>query len=187
MDPFSYLSVLLSIIIGLAITQILKGFRGMLLSRARIRMYWPVLWWSILLLAMFVQSWWSMFGLRNVEDWTFQAFSIVLLQTIIEYMLAALVFPDFFGTETIDLRVHYFEHLGWFFGLMIAVLAVSLSKDLVLSGHMTNPMNVRFHAFFIIFSLTAILVRRDWYHQALPAIGVLGFCAYVLLLFSRLR
>jgi len=36
MDEFSYLSVLISVILGLAVTQILKGFRGILLSRTRI-------------------------------------------------------------------------------------------------------------------------------------------------------
>ena len=46
MDEFSYLSVLLSVILGLAVTQILKGFRGLLLSRARIRLYWPVIAWA---------------------------------------------------------------------------------------------------------------------------------------------
>jgi hypothetical protein len=35
MDEFSYLSVLISVILGLAVTQILKGFRGILLSRTR--------------------------------------------------------------------------------------------------------------------------------------------------------
>ena len=38
MDEFSYLSVLLSVILGLAVAQILKGFRGLLLSRARVRL-----------------------------------------------------------------------------------------------------------------------------------------------------
>ena len=42
-DEFSYLSVLLSVILGLAVTQILKDFRGLLLSRVRIRVYWPVI------------------------------------------------------------------------------------------------------------------------------------------------
>src|SRR5436190_23998338 len=36
-DEFSYLSVGL----GLAVTQILKGFRSLLLSRACIHLYWP--------------------------------------------------------------------------------------------------------------------------------------------------
>jgi hypothetical protein len=35
MDEFDYLSVLLSIILGLAITEILTGFRGMLQPRDR--------------------------------------------------------------------------------------------------------------------------------------------------------
>ena len=46
MDEFSYLSVLISVILGLAVTQILKGFRGILLSRTRIRIYWPVIAWA---------------------------------------------------------------------------------------------------------------------------------------------
>jgi hypothetical protein len=50
MDEFSYLSVLISVILGLAVTQVLKGFRGILLPRVRIRIYWPVLGWAPLLL-----------------------------------------------------------------------------------------------------------------------------------------
>jgi hypothetical protein len=57
MDEFSYLSVLLSVILGLAVTQILKGFRGLLLSRARIRLYWPVIAWGALLLLVCFQHW----------------------------------------------------------------------------------------------------------------------------------
>src|SRR5215467_5169602 len=85
MDQFSYLSVLLSVILGLAVSQILKGFRGLLLSRTRIRIYWPVIAWAALVLLICFQNWWSMFGMRNRHDWTFQQFGIVLLQTILIY------------------------------------------------------------------------------------------------------
>lgn len=103
MDEFSYLSVLLSVILGLAVTQILKGFRGLVLSRARIKIYWPVIVWAALLLLICFQSWWSMFGLRHRHSWTFLQFAVVLLNTILIYMVAGLVFPDFFG-EQIDLK-----------------------------------------------------------------------------------
>lgn len=83
MDEFSYLSVLLSVILGLAVTQILKGFRGLVVSRGRIRLYWPTILWAVLVLLMCVQSWWAMFGLRLRQDWKFQEFGIVLLQTIL--------------------------------------------------------------------------------------------------------
>jgi hypothetical protein len=73
MDEFSYLSVLLSVILGLAVTQILKGFRGLLLSRARVQLYWPVIVWAVLVLLVCFQNWWSMFGMRTRHDWTFSA------------------------------------------------------------------------------------------------------------------
>jgi ABC-type glucose/galactose transport system permease subunit len=55
MDAFSYLSVLLSIILGLAITQVLKGFRGLMQARARLRTYWPTVGWEILVFVFGVE------------------------------------------------------------------------------------------------------------------------------------
>ena len=81
-DPFSYLSVLVSIVIGLAITQILQGYRTLLISRRRVRFFGPTLAWGGLLLLIAVQSWWAMFGMRQHGRWTFVQFAIVLLLPI---------------------------------------------------------------------------------------------------------
>jgi len=174
MDQFSYLSVLLSIILGLAITQVLKGFRGILLARSRVRMYWPVLLWAAGLLAMCVQSWWANFGLREVVDWTFGQFAVVLLQMVFNYMLTALVFPDFSGDHSVDLRQHYYAH-------------TRLAKDLVNSGHLAEPTNVGFHVVFIAAFLIATLTQSEWYHKALSLVGIGAFAAYTVILFSRLH
>ena len=187
MDQFSYLSVLLSIIVGLAITQVLKGFRGMLLARSRIVMYWPTVVWAFWLIPANVQSWWSMFTLRDIETWSFVAFGVILLQTVFQYMLAAIVLPDFFGEEPVDLRTHYWNHVNWFFGLWIAVLCTSLSKDLVLSGHLPDSVNLSFHIGFMALSIAALLIRRDWFHKCLALVSPGIFMAYTILLFSNLR
>jgi len=187
MDQFSYLSVLLSIILGLAITQVLQGFRGIVLERSRVRMYWPVLLWAIGLLGMCVQGWWAMFDLREIVEWKFAHFVVVLLQTVFTYMLAALVFPDFIGDHKVDLRSHYFAHTRWFFSLFIAALVTSLAKDLVIGGHLPDRTNAGFHFVFIAAFLIAALTRREWYHKALSLVGTVAFAAYTLLLFSRLH
>jgi hypothetical protein len=187
MDEFSYLSVLLSIILGLAVTQILKGFRGLLLSRAKIQIYWPVVAWAVLLLMIYFQSWWAMFGLRNYHDWTFAGFAIVLLQTICLYMLAGLVFPDFFGEAIVDLRENYYAHRGWFFGIATLNTLVSLAKDLVLSGSLPNRINLGFHIGFILVAVTAAFTKREWYHKTLSLIGIGAFALYISILFARLQ
>jgi hypothetical protein len=68
MDAFSYLSVLLSIILGLAITEVLQGFRGLMHARSRTIVYWPVIAWGVLVVVIAVQGWWTMFGYRHIED-----------------------------------------------------------------------------------------------------------------------
>ena len=45
MESFNYLSVLLSIILGLAITQVLLGFRGLILTRVKVKLYLPTVIW----------------------------------------------------------------------------------------------------------------------------------------------
>ena len=187
MDAFSYLSVLLSIILGLAITQILKGMRGLALSRAHVVIYWPTLVWCALLLVINVQGWWAMFGLREIRSWTFAMFSIVLLQTIVTYLLSGLVLPDFYGERSIDLRVHYFAHRRLFFGLFIAALLISLAKDLVLSGHITDRVNLAFHLCFIALSAGGCISAKDWYHKLLCMLSAVGFGLYIALLFAQLR
>ncbi|MGZ5021603.1 MAG: hypothetical protein ACXWFY_03645, partial [Chthoniobacterales bacterium] len=184
---FSYLSVLLSIILGLAVTQILQGFRGLLLSRARVRLYGPALTWTALLLVVFVQSWWAMFGLRKQEDWNFAGFAIVLLHTTSLYMLAGLVLPDFPGDKPVDLREHYYAHHGWFFSLAILSAVSSICKDLILNGSLPNPTNLAFHLVFIAIGIGGALLRREWYHKCAAALMVVLFCIYIVTLFEHLH
>jgi hypothetical protein len=62
-DAFAYLSVLLSIVIGLAMAEILQGYGSLLVSRAKVKLYAPPLIWSAMMLLMATQFWWASFGL----------------------------------------------------------------------------------------------------------------------------
>ena len=187
MDAFGYLSVLLSIIVGFAMTQILLGFRGVVLARVRIRVYWPTVAWGILLLLINVQSWWAMFGLRAIGHWTFPAFSTLLLQTIAQYMLAAIVFPDFSGDQPVDLREHYRRHARWFFGLLILLFMASMAKDRIIGGHLPTGANLLVHLGFIAMSAVAMVVTAELYQRLFALLGLAVFGAYTVALFAQLQ
>jgi hypothetical protein len=187
MDEFSFLSVLLSVILGLAITQILQGFRGLVLSRTRIQIYWPVIGWAVFVLLVCFQNWWSMFGMRNRHDWAFQQFAMVLLQTILIYMVAGLVFPDFVGEAIVDLKESFYAHRRWFFFLGFASIVVSVVKDLVLDGKLPKPTNLAFHAIFGVALLTGASTRQERYHKALVVFVIATFVVYIVLLYARMR
>ena len=188
MDAFNYLSVLTSIILGLAITQILKGVRGMVLSRARVIPYWPTFVFAGFLFLVDVQVWWAFFEMRQVRTWTFPLFALVVTQTTSLYLLAALVMPDFFGEQTVDLRKHYFAHQKIFFSLFVFTLLISLAKPILLEGHLPNEtVDVVFHFGWISIATIAAFTKREWFHKAMSVASVLTFLAYITLLFSRLR
>jgi hypothetical protein len=187
MDEFSYLSVLLSLILGLAVTQILTGFRGLLLSRGRVKLYWPVIAWAVLVLLICFQSWWAMFGMRARLHWTFAQFGMVLLQTVVTYMAAGLVFPDFVDREVVDLRENFYAHRGWFFSLGVAILVVSVCKDVVLDGVLPHPLNLGFHALFGAAMLVGAFTAHEYYHKCLVVFSGAVFVLYIGLLFARLK
>jgi len=186
MDEFSYLSVLLSIILGLAVTEILTGFRGLLQARGRVVLYWPSLLWCFTLLVIYAQTWWSMFGLRTQRDWSFAGFAVVLVHMILLYMQAGLVLPAMEAREQIDLRANYFAQHRWFFSLALLVVGVSLAKDLVLSGHLPDTTNLTFHGAFAVLAAAGVITRADWFHKIFAVLAAALMALYIGLLFMRL-
>lgn len=187
MDEFSYLSVLISVILGLAVTQILKGFRGIVLSRVRVRIYWPVLAWAALLLLICFQHWWAMFGMRHRHDWTFEQFGAVLLNVIFIYMACGLVFPDFFGDEVVDLKESFYAHRGWFFSMALGAILASILKGFVLDHRLPPPADLTFHCIFGATVLFGALTRSERYHKSLIVFGSGLFVFYIVLLYARMN
>lgn len=186
MDAFSYLSVLLSIIIGLAITQVLQGYRALLLAKARVRSDGTALLWSFSLLLFATQAWWASFGLREHREWSFLAFAIVLLQMILLYMMSAVVLPDVGDEQEIDLSGHFAEHRRVFFGILLAMLATSVLKDFILTGGLPTPTNLLFHVIFAATAIIALVARNRRVQFGLAVVAALGFGVYIAVLFARL-
>jgi hypothetical protein len=186
MDAFSYLSVLLSIVLGLAITQLLSGFAALVHARRRITMYWPVPVQMAATSLITVQVWWAMFGLREVRHWTFAAFLILLLQVVAVYLMAAFITPELGSDEAIDLREAYFREARWFFGSILVALAISLAKNLVLTGSLPRPLDLAGHAVFALLALAGLIFRRDAVHKLIAPLSLAFYALYIALLFVTL-
>ena len=187
MTEFGYLSVLLSIILGLAVTQILQGWRARMIYRTRVRPFWPAEVWSLLILLICTQMWWAMFELRDMHDWTYSQFAILLWQTIFIYLASALIYPDFWAHETVDLREYYFSQAPYFFGSLCLVVVSSLIRNYLLTQSSSHGADLGFHLFFLASGATGIFIKREGYHQLLAVLVTAMFVAYVMTLFAHLH
>ena len=186
MDALSYLSVLLSVILGLAIQQVLQGYRALALNRKRVMLYWPSLAWSGVILMMAAQHWWSSFDLARHGDWSFAAFAAILIQTALIYMMAALVLPDVPPGEPLNLKDHYWREVTPFFASGTLAISWSIAREWILEGRLPEPVNLAFHLLFLAMGVTAILVRKEGLHKLFAAAMTVLFTTYVVTLFARL-
>ncbi|MDQ2908160.1 MAG: hypothetical protein M3R44_02290 [Candidatus Eremiobacteraeota bacterium] len=103
MTAFEYLSVLFSIIMGLALANLLGASARLMHARERVKVYWPALVWAGLLFVITVQHWWAEFSLASVHSWSFAGFVIVLMTPVTLYLLCDLVLPHHTENGVIEL------------------------------------------------------------------------------------
>jgi len=187
MTPFEYLSVLVSIIVGLALTQLLSGAARLIQLRRRVPMHATTLMWMAMLLLIDIQVWWVAFERRSAQQWTFFNFLLYLLIPIGVFLLSYLVLPDLGDEDAPDLRANFEDNRTWFFGLLAALPAISLFEQWVREGTLHWDGDVAFRVSFSALSLVAARVRSPRYHLWNAAIALTLFTGYVLLLFVRLR
>jgi hypothetical protein len=185
MQAFDYLSVLLSIVLGLGITQLLSGFARWLELRREMKPYAPSALWAGFLLLVHVQTWWAMFGLRGIRDWTFLEFAVVLLQPILLFLLASLALPGPQSAER-DMKVNFFAHRRWFFWMFLGVLVASISKDLVIAGVLPTRLNLAFHGGLFVCGVTALSSRQSLVQLAAATSALALMVVYIGVLFANL-
>ena len=186
-DAFAYLSVLLSIILGLAIAEVLQGYRALLISRGKVKLYGPPLIWSATMLLLAIHFWWASFGLAKRENWDFTAFSAVLMQTVMLFMGASLLLPTKHSGETIDLRAHHYREAGPFFSFGLLFIIFGFLKDWLLDQRIVHGgLPMFFFLFFLASTIFALVVRKPRVHELLaPVMGVM-VSIFIAMMFAKL-
>jgi len=184
-DAFAYLSVLLSIVLGLAIAEILQGYGVLLRSRATVKLYAPPLIWSVTSLILATHFWWASFGLAHRQNWSFAAFTAVLLQTIMLFMGAALILPHG-RAEPIDLRAHYYRERAPFFAFGLMFLLVGFLKLWLLADPF-HLLTMSFFAFFTVMTLLGLIFSKPRVHEVLAPAMAVGIVIFITVMFARLQ
>ncbi len=131
MSPFEYISVLISIVLGLGITQIVAGIAEVIHHWNRVKLYWPHLLWIVLVFFLHFQEWWWLYELRDHERWRLPVVLFIILYPVDLFILARVLFPfsqQDSSTEPVDMRAFYFRDARKFF-LLIAILALLAILD----------------------------------------------------------
>lgn len=140
MDRFSFVMVLLSIIVGLGVTELLSNVAKRIQNRAQVRGYWVHSALALLVALALMQQWWEAWDQRNVETWTFPILLLMLGGPVGLYIISHLLFPR--GEGAVDLKAHYFEHSRTIFLIAAAtVFFATIYRPLSFGHSVIDPDN----------------------------------------------
>jgi hypothetical protein len=188
MTMFEYVIVLVSIVIGLALTHLMQGIAAIIQHPGRAPTWWVHLVWVGFMLLFTIFWWWWQFNLQHVETWTFGRYLFVLGYAFLMYLLCVLVLPrDLEGYD--GYQDYFLSRRGWFFGFLIALGAIDLA-DTLLKGfaHLTS-LGLGYAiqlAILLIGGLIGLNTRRPAIHAALAIVFLASLAAFVLRAFNTI-
>jgi len=169
-NAFEYVTVFISIILGLGVTQILTGIADLVHQKERVKVYWPHLIWILLALILHVQEWWVIFELRTFSHWRLPVFLFVMLYPTVLFILARLLFPFGNSEGKIDLQEFYFKNYRKVF-LFVSILAMlSILDNLIMRDYIIEDI-IGPSIVLALFSMTALVKSsKPWLHQLLAVL-----------------
>jgi hypothetical protein len=173
-NVFSYLTVLISIVLGLGIAHLLGGVARSVSRRKTTVFYWPTLVWILVLLIIIVQVWWVDFALSRQTQWTLPGFASTLLIPATLYFMSFLILP-----ETGNMRETFFENRVWFFGLLAAVPLFGSLQQLLAEGHVHKDLDTLTKGAAMILALAAIYFGSEKAQKIFAIVGIVFIIAYV--------
>lgn len=180
---FDYLGVLLSVILGLALTHVLLGFVKLIQLRRSVRPYWVQIVWSVSVLLYVLAVWWGMYWWRHLGEWRFEEFVGLTGYAIVLFMMAGMLFPMKF-IDGLDFEAYFFDQRKWFFGLFTLALLIDVPETVAkqTAGLRGVPVQyVVFLPFVLTLSVIGWLTSNRRVHGAIAVAYLAAFMAYLTL------
>lgn len=187
MSDFEYISVLLSIILGLAITQLLSGIARLIRDGRRLApAWWVMVIVATLLLADF-QVWWASFEWRHIQGWNFFNYAAFMVLPMLLYLLAYLVLPENLRLDGRELADEFIQRRRMFYGIMMLVPLASFLQQHLFGASLPLDLDTGVRLLWLALSIPGFLSRRVLVQASLAVTFALTMVAYICLLFVHLR
>lgn len=174
---FEYLTVLISVVVGLSLTSFLTNVVRIIHVRSNVTISWVQLLWSVTILVWTVAFWWFTFVLAEQRQWTYPLFAFLLAYATFLFFLMALLFPEGVPADH-NYRTQFMRNRSWFFGVFLVFLCVDvidyfikLDKDVSIVGHLPYAA---FAGPLIAFSLVAMRTDNLIFHRSFAAYSLLA-------------
>jgi hypothetical protein len=139
MTMFEYLMVMLSIILGLGVAQVLRGFGKIARSKTN---YLPLTLWCVVLFYLHIQVWWALWDLSSVDAWSQYYFWLIISIPCCLFAAIELLMPMGSSPDT-DWQEHFHSVRRPFMVVIFIFGLVAVAETYLLLGlPLTHPYRI---------------------------------------------
>ena len=144
MSPFEFITVFVSLIVGFALSHILRAVSDLYEIRERVKPYWLNSLWVVTVIMWSIFTWWGLWMLSiDRIDWTYAQYWFLVMNVSSIYFFTTLVLPKATDDGTIDLETHYYSVHKAFFSIVAFSLFSSAVVNHSLFGEpLIGPMTI---------------------------------------------
>lgn len=174
MDIINHAVTLISIIVGIGLTEMFGNLHRLIRNRAQVSWDWLPVLWSGSLLMLVINYWWAIYqGIIGLDQLSNAAeLGLILIQPILLFLLAASVLPSFGAAQTCDMRRYYEDSRRTFLGTFVLYQILNYAIAFIIGTLGWNvPTGIR--TIILLLLVLALLInnrRFDW----VAAAGILA-------------
>lgn len=180
MGPYEFIIAFLSFIYALALTHLLLAAARMVRHRDRIRFYGPHILWMIVALLSLTGNRLTAWDFHTQRALSLATIGIAIFFAILNYLLCALVSPEFEDADDFDLRRFHEQQAPTYIGarlvLGVAAMLVNFAAATELGLQSWARQNIGIVLVLALCTL-ALLVRRTWVQWFVPSALIVFFIA----------
>jgi hypothetical protein len=167
MDIREHSITLVSVIVGLGLTELLGNLNRLVRSRRDVRWHALPLIWATVCLFLVVNLWWGVYlgaiGIATPSN--AGVFLLYLVVPVLLYLVCSAALPEFRTPGPLDLRTAYFADSRYFAVLLLAYIVATLVQGYLGAGHSQWTLTVLLlRVGIVVVLLPLVWVRQPWYH-----------------------
>lgn len=130
MAPFEFVTIFCSLILGLALSHILRAVTDLYEIRDRVKTYWLNSLWVVTVTMWSVYAWWGLWQLSiDLTEWHYAQYWFLVTNLASIYFFTTLVLPKASDEGEIDLEKHYYSVHQAFFSIVAFSLFTSVAVN----------------------------------------------------------
>lgn len=185
MERFQYLTILVSLVVGLGVADLLQSAYRLFQGHRRVRFHWLALAWAAVVFLRVAFFYWDFYRLGLDDSWAaFPAFLYLLATPVLLFLASRNALPDALPdtvpgslgsaedaatAKTLDLEAYYFDRPRGFFVVLALSALVQFGITFFLGISVLNLRAVVFLAEVAVFAALA-WSRSPRLHAALTAL-----------------